>query len=150
MFLLPLILFIAWPVAELYVIVKVAEAIGVLETIALLIVAWPLGSWAMRSQGRVAWRRMSTAVAEGRPPAREVLDGTLILLGGALLIIPGFITDVLGLTLLLPPTRALVRAVLVRNIKNRLVIQAFAVTRPRGPHDVDSTATDIDQPRLRR
>ena len=148
MFLLPLILFVAWPIAELFVIIKVADAIGVLETIALLIVSWPIGSWAMRSQGRAVWRRMSIAVSEGRPPGREVLDGVLILIGGALLIVPGFITDALGIVLLLPPTRALVRLLLVRNLRNRLVRQAFTAGRRSGPHDVESTATDVQRPRL--
>jgi UPF0716 protein FxsA len=106
--------------------------------------------WAVRSQGRAVWRRMSVAVAEGRPPAREVIDGTLILLGGALLIVPGFITDAVAIVLLLPPTRALVRTILARNFSNRLVMQTFAANRrPGRAHDVDSTATDIDQPHLR-
>jgi UPF0716 protein FxsA len=145
-----LLIFFLWPIAELFVIVKVAEAIGVLETLALLIASWPIGTWAMRSQGRAVWRRMSVAVAEGRPPAREVIDGALVVLGGGLLIVPGFITDAIGIALLLPPTRALVRTLLVRNFSNRLVMQAFAVRQgPGPPHDVDSTATDIDQPRLR-
>jgi UPF0716 protein FxsA len=145
-----LILFIAWPIAELFVIIKVADAIGVLDTIVLLIAGWPLGIWALRSQGRAAWRRLAVAVAENRPPTREVVDGALIVAGGGLLIVPGFITDAIGITLLFPPTRALVRAFLVRNFSNRLVLQAFAVRRRPPPvHDVDSTATDIDQPQLR-
>src|SRR3979411_3258961 len=104
MFLLPRTLFVAWPIAELFVIIKVADAIGTLETIALLIASWPIGTWAMRSQGRAVWRRMSAAATAGRPPGREVLDGALILIGGVLLMVPGFITDALGIALLLPPT----------------------------------------------
>src|SRR4051812_49225574 len=116
------ILFIVVPIAELYVIIQVGEAIGVLPTIALLIVDSVLGSMLMRAQGRSAWRRFNGALAEGRIPHREVLDGALVIFGGALLLTPGFVTDIFGGVLLLPPTRALVRAVLVRRLLPRLVI----------------------------
>jgi UPF0716 protein FxsA len=141
------LLLILWPFAELLVAILVARAIGVIEMLVLLIVTWPLGSWALRSQGRAAWARLSVAVAEGRPPGREVLDGALILIGGIFLIIPGFITDVLGAAMLLPPSRALARRLLVKNLQSRLVVRA---TRFRGAsYDVDSTARDVDQPQLR-
>lgn len=141
------LLLLAWPLAEIYVAVKVAEAIGVLEMIALVILTWPLGVWALRSQGRAVWRRLTAALAEGRSPGRDVLDGGLVLLGGALLIIPGFITDALGILLLAPPTRALACGALLRNLQSRIVIRAARFGRR--PHDVDSTARDLDQPRLR-
>src|SRR5918912_1866913 len=119
--LLLLVLFIAVPIAELAVIIQVGQAIGVWWTIALLIADSVLGSVLMRSQGRAAWRRFNAAIAEGRPPAREVLDGVLVSFGGALLLTPGFLTDVLGLLFLIPPTRALVRRVLVRRFSDRMV-----------------------------
>src|ERR671926_1605725 len=108
------LLFILVPIAELAVIIQVGEAIGVWWTIALLIADSLLGSWLMRHQGRSAWRRFNEAIQAGRVPAREVLDGALVIFGGALLHTPGFITDILGLVLLVPPTRALVRAILSR------------------------------------
>ena len=109
--LLPLVLlFIVVPIAELFVIIQVGQAIGVWWTIAILIADSILGSVLMRSQGRAAWRRFNDATQAGRVPAREVLDGVLVIFGGALLLTPGFITDVFGLLLLLPPTRAVVRA----------------------------------------
>jgi len=145
-----LLLLICWPVAEAFVAIQVADAIGVLPMLLLLIASWPLGTWALRSRGRAAWRRLSDAVAARRPPGREVLDGVLILLGGVLLIVPGFITDVLAAFLLLPPTRALMRRVLVRNLHSRIVIRATGFSRGATAYDVDSTATDVDQPRLRR
>jgi UPF0716 protein FxsA len=142
-----LLLLICWPIAELFVAIQVADAIGILWTVILLAAGWPLGTWAVRSQGRAVWRRLTAAVSEGRPPGREVLDGALVLIGGALLIVPGFITDVLGILALLPPTRALLRGLLARNIQNRPVVQR---ARFRGrSYDVDSTARDLDQPRLR-
>jgi UPF0716 protein FxsA len=148
---LVLVLLILWPVAELFVAIKVAEAIGVLLTVLLLLAGWPVGMWLVRAEGRSAWRRLSAAVAASRPPGREVLDGALVLIGGALLIVPGFITDVFGLVLLAPPTRALARTAIARNLQSRLVVRA---TRFRGApasgYDVDSTASDVDPPPLPR
>ena len=114
--LLLILLFIVVPIAELAVIIQVGGLIGVWPTIAILIADSVLGSVLMRSQGRVSWRRFNLAVQEGRPPAREVADGALIIFGGALLLTPGFLTDILGIALLLPPTRAIVRRLLVRTV----------------------------------
>src|SRR5205085_1434835 len=83
-------------IAELYVIIKVGEAIGALPTIAILIADSLIGSWLLRSQGRVAWRRFNDALAAGRPPAREVLDGALVIFGCAFLLPPGFLTDIVS------------------------------------------------------
>ena len=144
-----LLLLILWPIAELFVAIKVAEAIGVLLTVILLLVGWPIGMWLAKAQGRAAWRRLSAAVDAGRPPGREVIDGALVLVGGTLLIIPGFITDVFGLLLLLAPTRAAAGALVARNFRSRLVVAATRFSRaPRSAYDVDSTATDLDSPQL--
>lgn len=141
------VLLICWPLAEVLVAIEVARAIGVLPMLVALIVSWPIGTWALRSRGGAAWRRLGDAVAASRPPGREVLDGALIMAGAVLLIIPGFITDALGVVLLFPPTRAPLRLLLARNLHSRLVVGATQFRRV--PYDVDSTATDIDQPRLR-
>jgi UPF0716 protein FxsA len=143
-----LLLFIVVPIAELALIIQVGQEIGVWWTIAVLVADAILGSVLARSQGRAAWRRFNEAMQAGRVPAREVLDGALVLFGGALLLTPGFLTDLLGLVLLVPPTRALVRAVLVRRFAQRMVVAATA-TRPRGPrtpreYDVDGTARDVE------
>jgi UPF0716 protein FxsA len=143
-----LLLLIGWPLAEVYVAIQIAEAIGVIWMLLLLVAGWPLGIWALRSRGGAAWRRLGDAAALGRPPGREVLDGALVLLGGLLLIVPGFITDAFGVFLLLPPTRALLRRSLVRNFHSRLVVRATRFARRPGAYDVDSTATDLDQPSL--
>jgi UPF0716 protein FxsA len=148
-----LLLFIVVPIAELYVIIQVGEAIGALPTIAILIADSFLGTWLLRSQGRATWRRFNEAVAAGRPPAREVLDGALVIFGGAFLITPGFITDVIGLALLLPPLRAVVRRALVRNFTNRAVVRTFGAGRrqpPRPGYDVEGSGIEIDPPRRRR
>lgn len=137
-----------WVLAELFVAIKVAEAIGVLAMLLLLVVSWPLGGWALRSRGRAAWRRLSVAVSEGRSPGREVLDGALVLIGGFLLIVPGFLSDVVGLLALLPPTRSLLRGRLARHLQSRFVVGATRFGHPTRSYDVDSTATDVDQSQL--
>jgi UPF0716 protein FxsA len=124
-----LLLLFLWPLAELFVIIEVAQAIGVLYTFVLLLAGIPLGTWALRSQGAAVWRRMSAAVAAGNPPGRHVVDGALVVAGGTLLIIPGFITDLLGVLLLLPPSRALIRTLVVRNFNSRFVVRATTFTR---------------------
>ena len=147
MFALLLALFILVPIAELAVIIQVGQLIGVWWTIALLLADSVLGSMLMRSQGRLAWRRFNQAIAEGRAPAREVLDGVLVIFGGALLLTPGFITDVFGAIFLLPPTRALVRRLVIR----RSFLRVLNVSRPprRGSaYDVDGTARDVEPDQL--
>ena len=141
--LLPLVLlFIVVPIVEIYVIIQVGQAIGALWTIALLVADSILGSVLMRAQGRAAWRRFNEAIATGRVPAREVLDGVLVIFGGALLLTPGFVTDVFGLTFLLPPTRAVIRRLLVRRFAGRFRVSG---PPPRGPgFDVDGTAIEVD------
>jgi UPF0716 protein FxsA len=160
--LLLLVLFIVVPIVELFVIIQVGIAIGVLPTIALLIADSILGAYLMRSQGRAAWRRFNVALAEARVPHREVLDGVLVIFGGALLLTPGFVTDILGILLLLPPTRAAIRSVLARRLLPRLVVSGFggigsppggAGPRRRGAPDasgadVEGTATEVDPRRL--
>jgi UPF0716 protein FxsA len=108
------LLFIIVPIAEIYVIIQVGQAIGALWTVLILIADSIIGARLLSWQGRRAWAKFQTAMAEGRIPHREVLDGVLIIMGGAFLLTPGFITDVFGLILLLPPTRAFVRRGLVR------------------------------------
>lgn len=154
--------FIVVPLVELYVIVQVGQSIGVLPTIAVLLADSVLGSLLMRSQGRAAWRSFQAATTAGRVPAREVLDGALVIFGGALLLAPGFLTDLLGLLLLIPPTRALVRSLLVRRFALRMVasVASRGGVRPGpgpgrrpGPRardaDVEGTAHDVDGPELR-
>lgn len=115
--LLLLLLFILLPIAELYVIIQVGQAIGLLPTLILLVADGFLGAALARSQGRAAWRRFNEALAAGRVPGKEIYDGAAIILGGALLLSPGFITDVFAVFLLLPPTRALLRRTLMRGAR---------------------------------
>ena len=134
--------FIVVPLLELYVILKVGDAIGVLWTVALLLVDSVVGTMLFRSQGRTVWRRFNETMAAGRIPHRELIDGVLIIFGGAFLITPGFLTDILGLVLLLPPTRSVVRRLVARRLGRRIVTT-------REPYDVDGTATEYDAPARR-
>ena len=148
------VLFIVVPIAELYVIVQVGQLIGIWPTLALLLADAILGSMLLKHQGRSAWRRFNEALAQRRFPGKEVADGVLIIIGGALLLTPGFLTDIFGLLLLIPPTRAVARRLL-----RRLTIGRFMVVgmpgggpaprpspEPRGekrPYDFDATAEEV-------
>jgi UPF0716 protein FxsA len=109
MFIFFLALLIVWPIAEIYVMVVVSQAIGFFWMLTLVFASAVAGMLVLRHRGRVHWQRLRTAVGERRPPAREAFDGVMITTGAALLIIPGFITSAIGLLLLFPPTRYLVR-----------------------------------------
>ncbi len=152
-----LLVFIVVPIAELYVIIQVGQAIGAVPTILFLLADSIVGSMLLRAQGRSAWRRFMAAVSEGRVPTREVLDGVLVIFGGAFLVTPGFITDVVGILLLAPPTRALVRRSLLRNVAARMAASAtswglgrVAGRRRPGPpgYDVEGTASEHRRERL--
>jgi UPF0716 protein FxsA len=149
-----IVLFIVIPIAELYVILKVGDLIGILPTIALLVADSLLGSWLLKSQGRTVWRRFQETMQAGRVPHREVFDGVLVIFGAAFLITPGFLTDIVGVLLLLPPTRALVRRWLIRR-GGRMFGVSVATGRRSTPAsrqdwDVEGTAYEADQPRLDR
>lgn len=109
-----LILLIA-TIVEVAVLVAVGDLIGVLPTIGLLILASVVGAWLLRREGTRTLGAFSEAVRTRRPPHRELVDGVLIAAAGVLIVVPGFVSDVLALVLLLPPTRALVRGRMVRS-----------------------------------
>jgi UPF0716 protein FxsA len=146
-----LILFVLIPIAELYVIIQVGQAIGVLPTIAILIADSIIGAVLLRAQGRTAWRRFNAAVSEGRLPTREVLDGVLVIAGGLALVTPGFLTDIVGILFLAPPTRALIRRVFLGRLAARMALggASWGAGRmasrfgggAREPYDVDGTAS---------
>ncbi len=167
-----IILFIVVPIAELYVIIQVGQAIGVWPTLALLLADAILGSMLLKHQGRGAWRRFNEALAQRRFPGNEVVDGLLIVVGGTLLLAPGFLTDIVGLIFLIPPTRAIVRSILKRFTIGRFTVVGMGIPggfgggrgpfgpgpgkgngqgRPSREYDYDVTAEELppeDQPRL--
>jgi len=141
-------LFIVVPIVELWVIIEIGSLIGVLPTIALLLADAMLGSLLLRHQGRGAWRRFNLALAERRFPGREVADGLLIAIGGTLLLTPGFVTDVFGAILLIPPTRAIVRRLLRGYVTRRFVVVGGPVSgtssQTSQPYDFDGDAEELD------
>jgi UPF0716 protein FxsA len=144
--LLLLVLFVVVPILEIYVIVQVGQAIGVLPTIALLIADAVLGTWLFRREGRRAWEALRQAIGEHRVPAKEVADGALIVLGGALMLAPGFVTDGVGLLCVLPPTRAFLRRALTGVIARRLLVVPSSGRRRRDHEVIDGDVVDEDGP----
>lgn len=120
------------PLLEVFVIVSVGRVIGAWPTIALLVFESALGAWLVRREGARAWGALRTALATGRMPSVELADAALVLVGGVLLLTPGFVSDVVGFAAILPFTRPLARGVLARVIARRLVTA--------GPTIVGSTA----------
>lgn len=114
-----LLLFVVAPLVELAVIVNVAGTIGVVDTIGLLILVSLVGAWLARREGLGVLRRIQTALDRGQTPSTELVDGGLILVAGTLMILPGFVGDVMALVLLFPPTRALIRIPVVSWITSR-------------------------------
>jgi UPF0716 protein FxsA len=122
---MPLIVVLALlvvPIAEIYVIVQVGQAIGAGWTIILLIADAVLGSWLIRREGRKAWVALRERTAQGGLPGKELADGALILIGGTLLLTPGFLSDILGFFLVLPFTRPLARGTLIAFAKRYFTV----------------------------
>ena len=119
------VLFLVVPFLELFVLLQVGQEIGVVPTVVILIVVSLIGGWLVKREGIGVWRRMNEQVRAGRVPGRELADAALILFGGALLLTPGFLTDILGVALLAPPTRAVVRVELLRRLARRVTVSRW-------------------------
>ena len=115
------VLFLLVPLAELYVIIQVGQSIGALNTVGLLLLDSLVGGWLMKREGLAVFRRLQAQLEAGNVPGKELVDAFLILFGGALMLAPGFLTDLVGMALLLPPVRAVVRRVLARRFKTMAV-----------------------------
>jgi len=119
--------FIAVPLIEIYVIIQVGQVIGAWWTILLLIVDSIFGSWLIKREGGRAWLALRAALQAGRLPHRELADGVLILVGGTLMLTPGFVSDFFGMLCILPFTRPVGRRLLAGLISRKLVGASFAV-----------------------
>ena len=119
-----LVLLVVVPLAEIYVLVQVGQVIGPGWTILLLVLDSIAGGWLISREGRRAWRALREAFASARMPARELADGGLILIGGTLMLAPGFVTDGFGVLLILPLTRPFFRRVLTGIVTRQLLVRA--------------------------
>jgi UPF0716 protein FxsA len=142
-----LLAFILVPLAELWVIDWVADRLRLLPTLGLLLAVSIVGAWVVKREGRAAWDRFREALGQ-RIPAVEVVDGALVLIGGTLLLTPGFITDAVGLLLVLPPSRAVAN----RAVRSRVRASFGLGTAPRAtPRTAESEeAVDVEVVEVRR
>jgi UPF0716 protein FxsA len=122
------LIFVIVPVLEIWVLIEVGQVIGAWWTVALLLADAALGTWLVRREGRRTWRALRERVNGGRLPDRELADAGLVLVGGTLLVTPGFLTDLVGVFLVLPLTRPLARRLLAWFVARRFV----ALTREAG------------------
>ena len=118
---LVVVAFVIVPLAEIYVLIQVGQVIGPWWTILLLVLDSLIGGWLVKREGGRAWTALRTALASGRMPARELADGGLILIGGTLMLTPGFVSDIFGFFFILPFTRPIARRALTRVLARRLV-----------------------------
>jgi UPF0716 protein FxsA len=157
------------PLAELFVIIQIGSLIGALPTIGLLMMFSIGGGWLVRREGRNAWLKFTQSINAARVPAKETADGALIVLAGALLLTPGFLTDAAGILLLLPPVRAALRTFAAARLlgggwrgvaftaasnatSSGSGFRGRAQQEPpaRRSYDVDGTAVDADAKPLKR
>jgi UPF0716 protein FxsA len=124
-------LFVVVPIIEIYVIIQVGQAIGAVPTILLLIVESLIGAWIVKREGRRAWVALRDTVRAGSLPGRELIDAALVLVGGTLLLAPGFVTDVFGFFLVLPVTRPLARRVVQVEVNRRAARRMSGAYAPR-------------------
>ena len=126
MLVLLLLALLCVPLLELYVIIQVADGMGTGETILLLIAVSVAGAWMVRRSGLGVLNQIQTRLNRGELPAGELVDGLLILIAGALMLTPGFLTDGVGLLLLFPPTRLVVRSLLVRRFAKKITVGGWS------------------------
>ncbi len=123
------ILFTIIPIIEVYLLIKVGSLIGAVPTVALLLAISMVGAWLVRHQGFELMRRIQSELAQGRLPAAELLDGAMVLVGGVLLLTPGFFTDFLGLFFLIPATRAIIKQFVRLWLQRRLSRGTITIRR---------------------
>lgn len=134
--------FIVVPILELWLIAQVAGLISWPVTIATLIVEAVVGAWLVKREGRSTWRRFREAIAaRNRVPATEVVDGALVLIGGTLLLTPGFLTDIAAFVFIVPPTRAVVNRFVRSRARGRFGLAGVASSRVRRS---STTAAPLD------
>lgn len=112
--------FLIIPLVEIWILIQVAASTGLLNTIGLLIVLSVIGAWLVKREGLSVFRKAQNELVQGQLPERQILDGLLILFGGALMLTPGFFTDFIGFCLLFPLSRILFRTILIKRMSSRI------------------------------
>ncbi len=136
------VLFIVTPLVEIFVLIQVGRVVGAPLTIAALLLISLAGAALVRREGLKAWTRFRAALQAARLPAEEVVDGALVLLAGALLLTPGFVTDALGLIFLLPPSRALINRALRSRVRMSMGLGPAAPHRRSAPRRPSTSSGD--------
>lgn len=122
---------IAVPIAEIYLLIQLGHLIGGWATLGLMVADAVLGWWLFKRAGLRAWRALQQAVGAGRIPGKEIADGALVLAGATLLVIPGLLTDLVGVLCVLPVTRPLIRRVLQRWLAKRVAVTSIGMAGQR-------------------
>lgn len=152
-----LLLFIGIPILELTIFLLLGSKIGIPTTLAIIVITAVIGAWLTKSQGLRAFQRYQTALAEGRLPHEEVLDGLMILVAGAVLLTPGFLTDAIGFALLVPVCRDFIKTIVKASVKERITVVGRDIGAPgvddpvsgpgsAGPRVINVEAEVIDIP----
>jgi UPF0716 protein FxsA len=128
--LIALLLFVVAPLVELYVLIQIGSEIGVLWTITALIGVSVVGTWLAKREGFRIFRSFVETSRKGEVPSREMVHGVCVLVAGVLLFIPGFVGDVLGLLLLLPPIRAVIVSLVLRRSNARTTVITATYSGP--------------------
>jgi UPF0716 protein FxsA len=113
-------LLVVVPIIEIAVLIAIGQVIGAAWTILLVLATSALGGWLLRREGGRAWRAFQTDLAEGRPPGNTATDGLLVLIGGIFMLVPGFVSDIIGGLLIVAPTRRVARALVLRAYSHRI------------------------------
>lgn len=146
---MPALLFVAFivvPIVELFFIIQVGQVIGAWWTVAILIAVSVAGAWLVKREGRSAWQRFRGALGSTRVPAVEVIDGALVLIGGTLLLTPGFLSDIVGLALVVPPSRAVINRAIRSRVRGRFGLGAppsGRAARRSDPEPLDVEVVDV-------
>ncbi|MBM46343.1 MAG: hypothetical protein CL458_08850 [Acidimicrobiaceae bacterium] len=114
------ILFVVVPILELMVIIQVGQSVGAWNTVILLVVDSLVGAWLVKHQGIGLLKKSQDRLRKGELPSDEIFSGVTVLFAGALMLTPGFLTDLVGLLLLVPPIRALVLMIVRRKFRSRI------------------------------
>ena len=112
--------FLTIPLIEVWILLQITDLAGLLNTIGLLILTSIIGALLVRREGISVFRKAKNEMTQGQMPEKQILDGFLILLGGVLMLTPGFFTDIIGFLLLFPPTRLLLRTVVIKRLNSRI------------------------------